>query len=679
MNDVFQNYTILKMNLVPNNPVQTFLPFFVKIFESEYFRNDFTEEELSNVFKEKYGDFAKLPIIHSVLEYLKNKGVIRRINSDKYRLVPNAIEDLNIKKLNEECFNDDYKRFKKGYDDYCGNENFTDERFNSIFLKFLSKYYNTIFSESSSFNIFYQDTNEKDEEYDFMFVEYIKSLEKNDVQMFNYVVNIAGGLLITNYLFDEGISAKNQLLNNKVLILDTPVVLRVLGYCSNYYKKEYVHIFDQWKELGANIMIFDFTYEEIENLFVSCEGWIESPNYDYQKASELSNYFKYNRNTKQDISEIIINLKDTLYKMGIDIFDTKKYINDSFWSMQIAYEENIKKQYSDNNGNNYGRNNDVTIKYDSKSLSMISHLNDEKLLFQNHKYYFVTSNSALVRVFNNDKNAGRNTSVIKDLYFGLLSLGNIEKINEFQKLRLISFCSDLYMPNQETKASYFKQLDLVKTQNKIDDNQYMLLKNYYLLPNYIMEVSKGNTLELDEESIFSIYKKIESNMLENNTRMYEDKIKSMTEDFERETKNTNIEHSKEVEFLNEKNRQLKNELDTRIDLDIIKIKKKYNALFKTMRIITWIVMGVAFLALFLSLSGFIETLTTAWKIVIAAISATLDLYIILSEIMPNSFDKIAIDNVMFIILKKRLKRLYMKYKIPQEKELFLSRPVKRIE
>jgi hypothetical protein len=526
MNKILRNYAILNTNWIPLNPSQTIMPFFIHLIKTYQIQNASTQE-ISQHFFDMYGFNIPYSILNNILNFLYNNSMLTN-NKEKYHFDLDSINKHHFKDLTK---TDDYNTkigiLHNRFCSFCEVASIPYGIFEKTLFKFLKSYDDLGLDNNDFLDIQYTEDNSDDEIYLFMFVEFVKKLyEENDV-LFELVINICQGSIILGFISDDVYSDTTW--KDKNIYLDTPIILRALGYTDEYYFYEYSFLLKKWKEFGAKLKIFDHTFEEISSLLRSCEHWIDSKEYNISKASSLSNYFKYTNKTKHDVSEALAFLKKNISDLSIEIVDTTQYSGDEFFALCAEFEEEIKVIYDESRKYYFYKENDRSIDYDSKSLALIKIKNKYKKV-QEYAYlddFFITTNSSLVKCFKSYF-LDSISPVMKDTIIGVSICSiNIDDCNNLSKMKLLSYCYNAYQPTNENKTKYIDFLNKAKEKGEITEEKYCLLKNHYLVPEEITKITFGNNIELQEDCIDKIMKNIEYSIVQDERkRLFKDDYNS---------------------------------------------------------------------------------------------------------------------------------------------------------
>ena len=96
------------------------------------------------------------------------------------------------------------------------------------------------------------------------------------------------------------------------ILFDTKIIFRLLGYYGEYYEREYCNLILRLKSQQAKLYITEYVYNEIVDILRGCARYIDSADYQYEKASDVLRYFRALDLSKTDIQLKISGFEETL-------------------------------------------------------------------------------------------------------------------------------------------------------------------------------------------------------------------------------------------------------------------------------------------------------------------------------------------------------------------------------
>ena len=298
MENTFKQYAVISSNWVPNNPIRTFLPF---IYDYILTRNPCLKklEEISNEIDELYGLHLTYSLLRSILEYLRNNGEAS-LNNGVWSF---NIREKNRKTIANDIDDNEINEFINNFIDYIGGD-IKKEEAEKLINSFFARYdYEVLKGQNTLSNCYFDN-------YDYFVAEYIKHLFEVNSSSLSFLAKIAQGSIIKTAISSENLNL--TVFSNKYFYFDTKILFRLLGYYGDYYKNEYETLFSELRKQKANLKITEYVYYEALSILRGCEKYIDSAEYQYEKASDVLRYFRSKKVSKEFIQEKISTFEDTL-------------------------------------------------------------------------------------------------------------------------------------------------------------------------------------------------------------------------------------------------------------------------------------------------------------------------------------------------------------------------------
>lgn len=126
-----------------------------------------------------------------------------------------------------------------------------------------------------------------------MVAQYIYHVFENDKDKFNVIKQISVGKLLVDAISlidsDESVSVD---FHNATIYLDTRIILNLIGFYGEYRQLACIELITLLNENNALLKMFTHTLREVNNILHGCEKWIDSVQYDPEKASSALRYLK---------------------------------------------------------------------------------------------------------------------------------------------------------------------------------------------------------------------------------------------------------------------------------------------------------------------------------------------------------------------------------------------------
>ena len=584
MKNIYTQYALIANNWVPNNPIKAFLPFIYN-FVIKNKPKDITFEEISKGIEEMFDLHLSYYLLAVLLEYLrKNKeaflkeGIYWNFSINPNTKIP-SLESNYDKEINK--FIDEFISFIGG--------NISRDEAEKLINSFFARYDYEIISDSI------RDTNEKQLECnDYYVSEYIKSIIDDPVKS-NFVLKIALGSIIKSNITSENLIL--TVFAEKKFYFDTKIIFRLLGYYGDYYKAEYEKMFLELHNQGAELYITEYVYNEALYILRGCEKHIENSDYEYDKASDILRYFRSIKKEKSEIVDMIVSFENILntYNITVDREEIYGETNMKFNEDYNKIREIIVNKYI-YESDEFGYYNEKSVETDMKSIlhAYLKRKKNDIVLIKDAPLFFVTSNGTLVNSvmqYNKATYPGKISPIMIDTFLGVLIYKSEKKLEEYSKMRLLAFCNDAFSPTKKQREEYICEVEKLKMEGRISDDNYFLTKNYELIDEVLINSLRNNDFVVTEDTVFNSITEIQKRLVDDVTKSYESKIEDKEKKFEEKLQETISSKNKELEtkeaLYKQKLSEVESNYENKVSLleqesqkEIEKFKNKNKTLYK---------------------------------------------------------------------------------------------------
>lgn len=664
MENKFKQYAIISSNWVPNNPIRAFMPF---IYDYILTKKPSLKklEDISVDIDELYGLHLTYSLLRTILEYLKNNGEAS-LNNGVWSF---NIREKNRKPIANDIDDSEINEFINNFIEYIGG-GIKKEEAERLINSFFARYDYEVLKGQATLNDCHFDN------YDYFVAEYIKNLFKLNSSSLSFLFKIAQGSIIKSAISSENLEL--TIFSNKCFYFDTKILFRLLGYYGDYYQKEYEALFLELRQQKANLRITEYVYYEALSILRGCEKYIDSAEYQYEKASDVLRYFRSIKISKESIQEKINTFEDVLkdrYGIIIDKTDIyksqdKKY-NEDYQGLKALIVD--KYGYS-NNEFTYVYDNSVETDLKSILHAYLARGNNDVVLIKDSPLFFITTNGALVKSvmeYHLEKYGKKLSPIMSDTFLGVLLYTNTNKLEEYSKLKLLAFCHEAYKPTKEQREKFIECVEKANNENRLTDDQTFLLKHYSLIDDVLVTQLRENDFNINDDCVYDTLEEIHKDLVKDISDSYKREIAATKEVYEATIANNNAKHQEDLlkqqkkysQELNETKSNfetlLKNKEDeniqfrrTQFDKDLNKYKHRVTAIFYS---VSFVVLVAAIFVLCIPL--IFNTDSGAWYTVAYRIStavvAVIDVIQIIRGIIKKEVCKKAIE--------KKTKKLLQNY------------------
>lgn len=505
-----KNYYIYKAKWIPDNPIETFGIFVEHLVTSEKILNC-KIERLSSIYEDKYGYKLPLFILHPILDNFASKQYAKKERNEwKFNL--NIIPAHNYDSVSNE-FIGLYNELVDGFVQFYGTGKISAEEAETLLNDFINE------NNVNLKEIKVYETNNNAGRY--KLAQYIKFVQKNKKRLYDFLIELCEATLIKSYILNEG--CKEFTFSNKIIVLDTPVILRALGYEGAYLEREYKYLLKCLVDGNCRLEIFEHTLEEVYNILYSAKDWVESFDFDITQASDVCIFFRAEGKTKQDIVEIIESLKDAIAKLNIGIL-AEEYVDwkdDRFLEKEEKIESLLKPHYA----------RESSLKADVKSVMEIYLIrkNNKIKVLKDTTHFFLTSNTTLAKLvsqYNFNTYPKTISPFATDMFMGMLACGEkLERAKSLVDKRILSYCYSGLKPTIPMREKFIELVEAHK--DELDSTDYLLLKNHPLVCDALIEASENEIGNISEVTIWDVLREVKETLIADARQNYEKKLVEM--------------------------------------------------------------------------------------------------------------------------------------------------------
>jgi hypothetical protein len=174
---------------------------------------------------------------------------------------------------------------------------------------------------------------------------FVLDLCQKEPAAFEYLVTIVKGTMLANVLFlPEAFSGGRTRLTDVDVFLDTPIVLRALGYAEEPYRVPAEELLELLRQEGASLRIFEHTLHEVEGVLDGAAVTYRTGTQKDHFPGDVVDYFASEGFSRSDVEMDIAGLGDRLRENEIDIQETPEYTADLALDerdLEVALKEGV--------------------------------------------------------------------------------------------------------------------------------------------------------------------------------------------------------------------------------------------------------------------------------------------------------------------------------------------------
>lgn len=374
----------------------------LELIEIECFKYDFSEKRAVSLSGKNMVDVFRKQYNLSISEEILNRLISNNFElKDKKLVLKNEdLEDISTKitniKVDEEEFLKDVNSVKKSFIDFSLN------KFNKKIDKELARKIFDSYIYSAANSIILNTKDDVESENYFIFKEFLKELLNSDISKLNIIENFGIANQIQDLVIHDNVDDK-RFLDGCQIFLDTPILMKWLGYDGKSLHDEYSKLLELMRNAGAELHVFDHTLEETWGILFNFKRSIALNILD---AKGVDAFLKARKEFENEAESIIPldkdSLKSNILNLGISIEQTytEESLSSSFedWNFDEKRFIEILKKCSGAISEEYYRS---WIEKDTASISAIHRLRAREKIktttdYKSGKYYLLIDNYVLI-------------------------------------------------------------------------------------------------------------------------------------------------------------------------------------------------------------------------------------------------------------------------------------------
>ena len=320
----------------------------------------------------------------------------------------------------------------------------------------------------------------------FIFHRFVQHAYDHDSNVCNFIIEMAVGYLYASAVLFPQFKTKSHPIKNVRLVLDTRLLLRLIGLEGSERKDAYELFVRSLKDGGARLRVFDHTIDEINGILDDCIRWVEDPAYNPEFAGPALKHFVENNYKSSDVMLFKAMLDSKLSSFGIREADggySQGCVSD-FIDENKLYET-IVHEYSEKSDHFEEWQKAAVLYRDVKSISAVTRMRNgsRPRELRDANTIFVTTNAGFARAvarFSNERQMhGVIPECMTDVTLGtMVWLNSPATITELQGARILADTIAALRPNETLISRYRRQLQ------KLFDNGDVTEKEYYYLRSH---------------------------------------------------------------------------------------------------------------------------------------------------------------------------------------------------
>ncbi len=565
----------------------------LKIIEIECYVSNFADmeslkndsKEISNLIKEKYNIDIDAYILKkwfpSYFKVVDGKAQLK--------ITENLSDEINHIKEEEKEFLNKISDIRKKFIEYAKTQfrvSFNNESAKEIFNSY-------VYSVASDRNL----SLSQDKKY-FIFQEFIKKLYLEDRESLEIIENFGVANQIQDIVLNgDEVEGDENFLEDCIIFLDTPIVLKRLGYDGKDLSDTYKNFLDDLQKAGAKLKVYEHTLDEIWSILFNFKRCIAQNNFNGKGVIPFLKARKefFESNPSKELPLDRDKVKTNIEFAGFEIYsmDDSDCLETRDCYEEWEIDENELKKILTHIDPNYEFH-DARLNKDIQSISATSRLRKRDNIgdikkYKDGKYYFLVDNFALIRSIKEyyEKKGiikSKNELLLENTVLFLL-WQNLTKNNELNRSLFRSKCFAINTIDEEFKEKLYRETRKIE----VYDMDISISDKIGAHPDMESEVFRKSIK--DQKTIDELYlSKIIYNVIdENNEKIvkeveekYENKLNLLEENKEKELNDKTKEYKEELENIRKQNEEKK----LRDNIDSVKklvLRKKKSVCYAVLK------------------------------------------------------------------------------------------------
>lgn len=544
MRDTIVSLALLKVNWdhFKKDYLENFLPFIATLCVRKSYDAIHVNEVCADFTKE-YGLIIPYHPMISILNRARKRGIFQKYHHELHPVKDKTVE-LDITETSQEQARqhdkviEEFIRYAKG--NY--QLEISEQDAGLAFLAMLQKRDLDIIFAAEEGKLFPELPSKRDHQ--FVLNRFIQYAHEFEPELFSFILNMAIGHILANAILYADFTKFEGKLESINFYFDTRFMLRALGTEGKERQQHYIEFLSLLLEEKAVLRVFRHTYDEIMTILNTCLNWVENPAYDPTKASIACNFFIQNAYKESDVERFIVGADSFLRQNKIEVVDAP---DPNQYKIYQIDENELQNVIAERYKKGYPWFDEVeakgTLLRDIKSISSIYRLRMGRRPHSLQKVasMFVTTNAPLAHASNVFQRAQGNggfiyPACITDVFLGtLVWLQSPARVTSINRKKMIADCYAAVQPSKIMVKKYRQEIEKLRTEGKIGENEYYLLRTHRAALNLLEEKTLGDPDNFTEKTFEEILELVRQEYQAESGRKYletKDKLEETKRDLD---------------------------------------------------------------------------------------------------------------------------------------------------
>lgn len=332
---------------------------------------------------------------------------------------------------------------------------------------------------------------------------FVQHLSEADPNGFDFLTNIVKGRMLSDVLLFPDFGSVKQQFNSVEFYLDTPFLLRALGYNGEGIQAPCLEMIEILRQLNGRLFVFGHTLNELHRVLDACEHHIRLNGRQPKGAFDVLEYFLAKGYKPGDIAQLKATLELSLRNLNIRVKDTPVYTT-SLGIDEAKLQDILQKEV--------GYKRDEARDADIASLTAIHRLRGGQSYtrIENCKAIFVTTNTplarAMVRFLKEEYkeeylDAAVPYCMLDHVLSTLVWLKSASPPSDLPQKRIIANCYAALNPPDALWGDYLNKINDLLARKEISSEEYDLLRYDPAARNTLMDITLGGERAFTEGTV----------------------------------------------------------------------------------------------------------------------------------------------------------------------------------
>ena len=344
----------------------------------------------------------------------------------------------------------------------------------------------------------------------FLVASFIRHLQETHSGALGHLETVVKGHMLANAIFLPDPGGASRRFRDTEVYLDTPFLIKALGYEGESQKAPCSELLELLKETGAELRCFSHTRDEVRGVLEWCASQVEANGSNAASGRDVLRNFRAAGLRPTDVMRKSNNLDKDLRDLGVRVVnkpehDRQHQIDEE--ALREALEKNVP----------YSRPQQVLRDIDSISAVVRLRKGESIARVEECRAVFVTTNSRLARFasrYFSEGPGGRGvTPCLTDYALtNILWLKRPTAAPDLPRKRIIADCYAATRPTEELWRRYLQEIESLEREGEVSADEYYMLRHSTLAESALVDATMGQEEGFSEGTVAEVLERVRSNI-----------------------------------------------------------------------------------------------------------------------------------------------------------------------